>query len=71
LVNFNIFSCRPTKAKEPFHCPGGSNELSVVEERDLQVPGSTDWASIIWGTAVAVGALFLVGRELQQNRNNE
>lgn len=57
---------------------GRSNEPFVPEEwdvqpeeRDVQQAASTDWAAIVGGTAVALGALILAGRALCQNRDNQ
>jgi len=38
---------------------------------EMQQAGSTGWAAILGGTAVALGALFLVDRALSQNRDNQ
>ena len=50
---------------------GRSNEPFGPEETDIQQAASTDWASIVGGTAVALGALILAGRALWQNRDNQ
>jgi len=66
-----------TKAKEPvyesYSWPGSgrSNEPFVPEVRDVQQAESTDWAAVLGGTAVALGALLLAGRALWQNRDNQ
>jgi len=37
----------------------------------VQQAESTDWAAILGGTAVALGALILAGRALRQNQDNQ
>jgi len=72
LIVLNILSCREKKAKEPsWQGSGRSNEPFVLEEREVQQAESTGWGSILWGTAAALGALFLVDRALSQNRDNQ
>jgi len=43
----------------------------VPEERGVQQAASTDWAAVVGGVAVGVGALILMGRALWQNRDNQ
>jgi len=54
-----------------WHDSGRSDEPFVHEEEDVEQAESTDWASIVGGTAVAVGALILACRALWQNRDNQ
>jgi hypothetical protein len=63
-----------TKAKEPvfsWQGSGQSIERFVPEEMGVQQAESTDWAAILGGTAVALGALILAGRALRQNQDNQ
>jgi hypothetical protein len=74
LIVLNLFSFRQSEAKlQSFssYGSGQSNELSVLEERDVQQAGSTDWAAIVGGTALGLGALILAGRALWPNRDNQ
>jgi hypothetical protein len=57
-----VFSCKGS---------GQSSEPFVPEERDVQQAESTDWAAVVGGVAVGLGALILAGRALWQNRDNQ